>query len=49
MLLDLDLRTFVVASDVRGNQGDPIVSGCVEARHFGCFDALSRISTDELI
>ena len=24
MLLDLDLRTFVVASDVRGNQGAPI-------------------------
>ena len=26
-----------------------VVSGFVEARHFGCFDALSRISADELI
>ena len=26
-----------------------LVSGFVEARHFGCFDALSRISADELI
>ena len=44
---ELDATYDVPESDSERDSSG--VSGFVEARHFGCFDALSRISADELI